>query len=170
MHCFSLSSDYVEVIFYEMMAFLTALRSSLDALVRIMKFLPSVRNEIGNERSFHVLMKKLKNRKDYPLPPFLKELIERNRDWLTKAIDYRDCLLHCEMLSQSVFPNLFVFHSEDELIALQTWLPDNPSANSTRLFKFENRIEYLSYAYVTYIHILDFVGEVSNYVLQELQK
>jgi hypothetical protein len=161
LHCFALSSRWVETIFYEMMAFLTSFRSLLDDLVKLMYIIPNFKAKI-KRNSFHRLLEK-----DYPLPEYLGELKKSNKDWLIDAIDYRDCLIHFEMLSPSILPNLFVFHSQKNLVALQTWLPDNPSVNSRKYFTFNNKIEYLSYAYSTNMKTLEFVTKLSSYVLSE---
>jgi|WetSurMetagenome_2_1015567.scaffolds.fasta_scaffold30491_1 hypothetical protein len=169
---YTTSGDSAETIFYEMMAFLTAVRSLLDSLVRILKIVPSIRNGIGDKRSFQVLMNRNRKDKNYPLPSCFKKLIDKNYDWLSDAIEYRDCLLHYQILSPSVLPYFMVIHSENKLIAVQTWLHDNPGqdARSISGYSFDKHYEYLSYAHATYLRMLNFVSKFSNYVLNELQE
>lgn len=159
-----LSGDYPETIFYEMTAYLTAARTLLDSLIRLFKALPSIRRSANapTEKSFRSFVEKMAS---YALPVCLENLINENRNWVFKLIDYRDCLLHYEILSPSSLPYLMVIHSENSLIAVQTWLPDNPETKSRHKYEFEEHIEYLSYAHATYIQLIDFVFDFSKCIL-----
>jgi hypothetical protein len=148
-----------------MMGYLTAIRTLLDSLVRILKIIPAIRCELYQEKSFRALIEDVQKNK-YKLPSRLKDLIAENREWLLNVIDYRDCLLHYELLSPSVLPYMIVLHSCNSVIAVQTWLPDKPSQSKNK-WKFENHVEYLSYAHSTYLHILSFLDKFLNYALDE---
>jgi len=49
---------------------------------------------------------------------------------------------------------MMAIRSESNIIALQTWLPDNPEdkpKHSNKKYRFDEHIEYLSYAHMTYL-------------------
>lgn len=164
----TLSGAYSEAIFYEMMAYLTSARSLLDSLLPILKALPSIgRGENPpKERSYHSFMNKITK---CTLPNHLVDFLNKNWTWASKLIDYRDCLLHYEILSPASLPYIIAVHSERRIIALQTWLPDNPESRSIKKYKFDEHIEYLSYAHITYLRLLDFAAYISKCTLDELK-
>lgn len=70
----TLSGNYSEAIFYEMMAYLTSARSLLDSLVPILKLQPLIvlPKTIRKEQSFHKLMNNIEKCK---MPDNLKDSI-----------------------------------------------------------------------------------------------
>lgn len=82
------------------------------------------------------------------------------RTWTSKLKGYTGCLIHHKILSPSLLPSVTAVHSERRIVALQTFLPDNPRAR--KKFKFEDYIEYLSYAHTTYLRLLDLLSEKVN--------
>lgn len=165
MGAFTSGGDYPEAVFYEMMAFLTSARSLLDSLIPVLKALPSnKRGSPPKERSYHSFMNKIAK---YNLPIHIVNFLNTNWTWASKLIEYRDCLLHYEVLSPACVPFVIAVHSERRMIALQTWLPDNPESRSVKKYKFDEHIEYLSYAHITYLHILDFITYIAKFILNQ---
>ena len=60
-------------------------------------------------------------------------------------------------------------HSENRIIALQTWLPDNPEEKSVKKYKFANHIEYLTYAHMTYLRMLEFLMQFTKFLLDKTE-
>lgn len=166
MGAFTPSGDYPEAIFYEMMAYLTSARSLLDSIVRVFELRPSIvlPKAVRKTHSFHKLLNNIQKCK---MPDDLKDSIIKSRVWASNLIEYRDCLLHYEVLSPASLPFVIVVHSESRIIALQTWLPDNPESRSVKKYKFDEHIEYLSYAHITYLHILDFITYIAKFILNQ---
>lgn len=160
--------QYPESLFYEMTAFLTSARSLLDSLVPIIKALGL--HKLGsppNERSYQKFMNKIKL---YKLPiRFETFFIENWASWASKLTDYRDCLLHYEVLSPASLPYLMTIHSENRIIALQTWLPDNPEEKSVEKYRFDSHMEYLTYAHMTYLRMLKFLGQFTKLILDNTE-
>jgi hypothetical protein len=101
----------------------------------------------------------------YNLPIHLETFLSKNWTWASKLIEYRDCLLHYEVLSPVSLPYVMTIHSERRIIALQTWLPDNPESRSIKGYRFDEHLEYLSYVHTTYLHMLDFVTQFAKLAL-----
>ena len=101
-----------------------------------------------------------------PMPTNLVDFLTKNWAWVSKLIEYRDCLVHKEILCRSSLPNIMGIHTENRVIALLAWLPDNPEAHSVKSFKFDDHIEYLTYAHKTYVRLLD----LCLYVLNDTQR
>ena len=158
----NLSSRNADSIFYEMIAYLSSARSLLDSIVRILRLRPSIElpKAVRKNPTFH----KLKNNIEIcKMNNNLKDSIIRSWDWASNLIEYRDCLLHYTILSMSSLPSVMVVHSENRLIALLVWLPDNPEARKIANFKFETHIDYLGYAHATYLKLFD----LCYYVLKD---
>jgi hypothetical protein len=164
LNAYTTGGEYPESLFYEMTAFLTSARSLLDSLLPIIKVLGL--HKLGSspsQRSYHEFMNKIRL---YKLPIHLETfLIENWTSWASKLADYRDCLLHYEVLSPTCLPYLMTIHSENRIIALQTWLPDNPEEKSVKNYKFDKHIEYLTYAHMTYLTMLDFLTQFTKLLL-----
>lgn len=162
---FMIGTDSAEAVFYEMMACLASARSLLDSLMPIFNLRFGRKNALPG--SFNDFMKKLCTR---DVPTCLKDFLSKNWTWVSKMIDYRDCVIHARFPSTSPLPSsMMAIHSEHNIIALQTWLPDNPESRSVKKYRFDEHIEYLSYAHATYSKMLDFVTYVLKYVFDEIK-
>jgi hypothetical protein len=162
----ALSEGYADAIFYEMMAYLTCARSLLDSLVHVLKTRVSIRKSgyQPRERSYQSFMNSIGK---CPMPTNLVDFLTKNWAWVSKLIEYRDCLIHKEILCHSSLPYIMGIHTENRVIALLAWLPDNPEVHSTKSFRFDDHIEYLTYAHMTYVKLLDFCLYVLNDTLKE---
>jgi len=143
-----------DAIFFDMIGYLSSARSLLDSLVRVLKNRSSIGlpKAVISKHSFDKLNKNLENCK---MPDNLKNFLIRNAYWTSELKNYRDCLLHYEILSRSYLPSVMVVHSKDRVIALFVWLPDNPETRSVRRFSFDKNIDYLGYAHSTYLKLVD---------------
>jgi hypothetical protein len=148
-------SGFGDAVFYEMVGYMASARSLLDSLVRVLKNRPSVdlpKVVVKKSKSYEKLNKNIQNCK---MPDHLRRTIIENKRWTSDLIEYRDCLLHYEILSRSYLPSVTVIHSEKRIIAQFIWLPDNPKIRSIRNFTFDNHVDYLGYAHSTYLKLLN---------------
>jgi hypothetical protein len=153
-----------EAVFFEMMAFLTSARSILDS------FMPIIQVRFGKKNllpdNYHDFMTKVSK---YDVPPLLKDFVVQNGCWVTKLINYRNCVVHAKFPFPSTFDepsSMMVFHSDRDIIAIQTLLPDNPAdkpKKSNKEYTFDEHIEYLSYAHQTYVRMLNFLIYLLKY-------
>jgi hypothetical protein len=165
---FTIGTDSAEAVYYEMMAYLTSARSLLDSLMPILNL--AFGRKIALPNRYTVFMKKLSK---YDVPTCLKDFLSKNWVWVSKMTDYRDCVIHAMFPSTSPLPlSMMAIHSEHNIIALQTWLPDNPEdkpKHSNKKYRFDEHIEYLSYAHTTYLRMLNFVTHVLESTLHEIK-
>lgn len=145
-------SEFGNDVFYGMIGYMASARSLLDSLVRVLRNRSSIDLPKAVGRSYDGLNKNIQNCK---MSDNLRRFIFENKDWTSNLIEYRDCLLHYEILSRSYLPSTMIIHSENRIIAQFIWLPDNPKTRSTRNFNFENHIDYLGYAHSTYLKLLN---------------
>lgn len=164
-----MGADVTEAVFYEMMAYITSARSLLDSLMPLLNL--AFGRKIPLPHSLSDFMKKLPER---DMPIWLKDFMNENWTWLSKLINYRDCVTHALFPSTSPLPSsMMVIHTEHDIIALQTWLPDNPESkpkNSNKKYRFDEHIEYLSYAHLTYLKMLDFVAYVLKGTFDDIKR
>lgn len=162
-----LGSGYAEGVFYEMLAYLTSARALLDALMPILKSRPSIKFRKGTTRSFNKFTTHIQ---DSQVPiPLANFLTENWKAWASKLIEYRDCALHYEILSPNAWPSVIAVHSDHRVVALNAWLPDNPEARSSKNYKFNTHVEYLSYAHEAYLQLLDLILFILNDTLYEIK-
>lgn len=163
-----LNSSNSDSIFYEMMAYLTSARSLLDSLVRILKLRPSISlpKAVRKNPSFHKLINNIEKCK---MPDNLKDSIIKSWVWAKNLVEYRDCLLHYSILSKSSLPAVMVIHSENRVVAIFVWLPDNPQVRKAKDFKFDIHLDYLGYAHETYLKLFDLCFYMLKDTLSEVR-
>jgi hypothetical protein len=149
-----LGSEFGNATFYQMLGYMATARSLLDSFIPILQNRPSIvlPKAVQKERSFHKLNNSIQK---CTMSDNLKAFFTRNQNWTSDLIDYRDCLLHYEILSGSYLPSVIIIHSENRIIAQFIWLPDNPKVYSIRKFSFDKHIDYLGYAHSTYLKLVD---------------
>ena len=157
----SLTTEFTGI-FYIMIDYLVSARILLDSLIPIFNCHPSLKLKGGSSRSFNKFIKRINNIN--PTNEIIKYICISYKDFIQYLIEYRDCALHYNNLSTSNLPHSMIIHSGTEVVALLNRLPDNPEVRSIKKYKYNNNIEYLSYAHNIFLKMTNFILYILNNV------
>jgi hypothetical protein len=154
--------EYSEGVYYNAVAFLLAVKRSLNALALLLNCCDWSRGR-GYPASFRKVVGRI-DRGDDAMPDPLQSLFRAEANaWALESIRFRDCIEHFAAVSDTMPMGLggFTVSIEGAVVGLHAWFPDKPTER-VEDFTYREGRDYMTYSVDTYSRLVSFVLKVAR--------